>query len=156
PGASLQTNVDDTPVVQGATMVGGGGTLSINPSAIIVPDLGITKDDGVTQVNVGTSTTYTITLTNNGPDPEPAGVVISDPIPAGTTGSTNDANCQVTNNGTGSFTCTTTATLAVNASVTYHLTLAIPSGYAGNSLVNTVTITSTPVTDPNGSNNSAT
>ena len=35
----------------------------------------------------GTSTTYTITLTNDGPSTELAGVVVSDPIPAGTTGS---------------------------------------------------------------------
>ncbi len=50
-------------------------------------DLAITKTDGVASVIAGTSTTYTITVTNNGPSTVPAGVVISDPIPAGTTGS---------------------------------------------------------------------
>ena len=35
PGASLQTNVATTPVVAGATMIGGGGTLQVNPSGVI-------------------------------------------------------------------------------------------------------------------------
>ena len=47
-------------------------------------DLALTKTDGVATVNVGASTTYTITVTNNGPNIEPAGIVISDTIPAGT------------------------------------------------------------------------
>ena len=45
-------------------------------------DLAITKTDGVASVVAGTSTTYAITVTNNGPSTVPAGVVISDPIPA--------------------------------------------------------------------------
>lgn len=35
PGASLQTNVDNTPSISGASMRGGGGTLQINPSGVI-------------------------------------------------------------------------------------------------------------------------
>ena len=35
PGASLQTDVRDVPALAGATMLGGGGSLQINPSAII-------------------------------------------------------------------------------------------------------------------------
>ncbi len=35
PGASLQTYVSATPVVLGATMIGGGGTLSLNPNGVI-------------------------------------------------------------------------------------------------------------------------
>ena len=34
-GASLQTHVEPTPSVSGATMFGGGGTLSINPNGVI-------------------------------------------------------------------------------------------------------------------------
>ena len=34
-GASLQTDVEPTPSVSGATMLGGGGTLQINPSGVI-------------------------------------------------------------------------------------------------------------------------
>ena len=47
-------------------------------------DLAVTKTDGVGSVVAGTSTTYTITATNNGPSQIPAGVVLSDPIPVGT------------------------------------------------------------------------
>ena len=46
-------------------------------------DLAIAKTDGVLVVVAGTSTAYTVTLTNNGPSVEPAGVVVSDPIPPG-------------------------------------------------------------------------
>ena len=42
-------------------------------------------------VVAGTSTTYTITATNSGPSQIPAGVVLSDPIPAGTVGSESRA-----------------------------------------------------------------
>ena len=78
---------------------------TVRPSA----DLSLTKTDGVASVTVGTSTTYTITVTNNGPDIEPAGVVISDTIPAGTVGSESEPDCTIT---AGVFRCTTTATLA--------------------------------------------
>ncbi len=97
----------------------------------------------------GTSTTYTITLTNDGPSTELAGVVVSDPIPAGTTGSTLDPDCAVA---AGTFTCTTSAPIAPFGSVTYHLTLNVPADYGSPTLVNTATITSTPIveTDPVG------
>src|SRR5207253_476215 len=81
-------------------------------------DLSITKDDGVGSVVAATSTTYAITLTNGGPSTEPAGVAITDPIPAGTTGSETEADCTLGAN----FVCTTTVALAPGASVIYHLT----------------------------------
>ena len=95
-------------------------------STTVMPaaDLVITKDDGVVSVVAGTSTTYTITLTNDGPSTELAGVVVSDPIPAGTTGSTLDPDCAVA---AGTFTCTTSAPIAPFGSVTYHLTLNVPA-----------------------------
>ena len=67
-------------------------------------DLSITKTDGVASVIAGTSTTYTIRVTNLGPSTEPAGVVIDDPIPAGTTPSESEADCVIA---AGTFTCTT-------------------------------------------------
>ena len=56
-------------------------------------DLSITKTDGVTTVKPGSSTTFTITVTNNGPSDVPAGVVVTDQIPAGTVASETEANC---------------------------------------------------------------
>src|SRR5205823_1505192 len=110
-------------------------------------DLSITKDDGVGSVVAGTSTTYAITLTNGGPSTEPAGVVITDPIPAGTTGSETEADCTLGAN----FVCTTTVALAPGASVIYHLTLAVAPSYSAGTLANTATI-STSVNDSNTAN----
>ncbi|MBL0021915.1 MAG: DUF11 domain-containing protein [Sphingomonadales bacterium] len=47
-----------------------------------VSDLTISKTDGVTSVNSGDSTTYTITVTNNGPS-SVTGAILSDPVVAG-------------------------------------------------------------------------
>ena len=116
-------------------------------------DLAVTKTDGVGTVTAGTSTTYAITLTNNGPSTVPAGVVLSDPIPADTNGSESEADCAIA---AGAFTCTTSAPIAPGGSRTYHLTLAVPPASLIVTIVNTVSITSTPVTDPDASNDSAT
>ena len=104
-------------------------------------------------MSVGGSTTYTITVTNNGPDVEPAGVVISDTIPVNTVGSEAEADCTIT---AGVFRCTTTTTLAVGASRSYQLTLTLSAGFATATLVNTATITTFPITDPVAGNNTAT
>ena len=67
---------------------------------IVVPtaDLAITKDDGVTSVTAGGSTTYTITVTNNGPD-ELSNATVVDSAPAGMT--FGNWTCTVTNPGSG-------------------------------------------------------
>src|SRR5439155_633789 len=108
-------------------------------------DLSVSKTDGVATVTAGTSTIYTITVTNNGPSTVPAGVVISDPIPAGTSGSESEADCSISG---GTYSCTTTSAIAPGGSVSYQLTLSVPAGYAGASVVNTASITSSPVSDP--------
>ena len=104
-------------------------------------------------MNVGSSTTYTITVTNNGPDIEPAGIIISDTIPAGTNASETEADCTIT---AGVFRCTTVTPLAVGASRSYQLTLALPAAYAAATLVNTATITTFPIPDPVAANNAST
>ncbi len=50
----------------------------------MVADLSITKTDGVTTVVSGSSTTYTLTVTNNGPSPV-TGAILADPAVAGLT-----------------------------------------------------------------------
>ncbi len=76
------TEADPTPA---------NNTANDNNTVRVTGDLALTKTDGVASVTVGASTTYTITVTNNGPDIEPAGVVISDTIPANTVGSEAEA-----------------------------------------------------------------
>ena len=124
-------------------------TTTVSPAA----DLRVAKTDGVASVVAGTSTTYTITLTNDGPSTEPAGVVITDAIPNLTNGSEVDANCSIV---VTTFTCTTPAPLASGASISFQLTLAIPAAYALASVSNTATISSSPIVDPNPANHSAT
>ena len=115
-------------------------------------DLAVTKDDGVATLVAGTSTTYTITATNAGPSQIPAGVVLSDPIPAGTVGSESEPDCSIA---VGTFTCTTSAPIAVGGVVSYQLTLAVSPAYAPVTLVNTASVTSSPAADPNAANDSA-
>jgi uncharacterized repeat protein (TIGR01451 family) len=150
PGTSLTNTatIDSSPVSDPTPGNNSGSdTDTVNKSA----DLSITKSDGVTSVTAGTSTTYTITLTNNGPSTVPAGVVVKDTIPANTTGSTTDGRCVIAS---GVLTCTTTAALTPTSSTTFNLTLAVAADYPGTSLTNTATIDSSPVSDPTPGNNS--
>src|SRR5262249_8967674 len=116
-------------------------------------ELSIAKTDGTIGVTPGTNTTYSITVTNNGPS-NVTGAVVTDVLPAGTTcvSATNGATYDAGTN-TVSF---TTGTLAPTGTTSFQLTLAIGAGLTGN-LSNTATIAPpNAVTDPDGSNNSAT
>ena len=77
----------DTAQVTSATADPVPGNDSDSEGTIVLPavDMVVTKTDGVASIVAGTSTTYTITLTNAGPSTETPGVILSDPIPAGTT-----------------------------------------------------------------------
>ena len=118
-----------------------------------VADVSISKTDTAASVTAGTSTTYTITVTNLGPSTEPTGVVVDDLIPMGTTPSESEADCAIV---AGTFTCTTSVALAPGTSASYQLTLAVPANSVLASLVNTATITSTPISDLNATNDTAT
>ena len=133
--------------------VPGNNDATENTTVTSSADLAIAKTDGVLVVVAGASTTYTITLTNNGPSVEPAGVVVSDPIPAGTIGSESEADCTIA---AGTFTCTTSAPLTVGTSISFQLTLAIAPSYVLPALTNTASITSSPLVDPDASNDAAT
>ena len=159
PCGTIYTNtatVRDRPSqTAGADITGVTVLDSVNTSLTVAcqADLAVTKTDGVASVVAGTSTTYTITVTNNGPASVPAGVVLSDTIPAGTNGSESEADCAIA---AGVFSCTTTAAIASGGSVSYQLTLAIPLGYVPATVANTATISSSPLTDPTPANDSAT
>ena len=92
-------------------------------------------------------------MTNNGPSDVPAGIVVTDQLPVGTTGSETEPNCTLV--GT-TFTCTTTAVLVSGASVVYQLTVAVGAAYILPTLTNTATISVSPAADPNLANNTAT
>ncbi|WP_440409086.1 DUF7507 domain-containing protein [Neorhizobium petrolearium] len=130
-------------------------------TAVSLPaDTQITKTDGSETYAPGTSITYTMVVSNNGP----FGVQnasVNDPLPAGITGAswtcggaTNGGVCG-TASGTGAIN-DVKVNLPAGSSVTFQLTLTVPADFAGD-LVNAATVAnSSAVPDPDTSNNSAT
>ncbi len=133
-------------------------TMTCNATfALKQADLGITKNVSNSTAYVGDTITYTITITNNGPDCA-TGVVMTDTLPSGLTVvgcSTTQGNCSLSgttftcnvgtiNNGTTS----NTATITITANVT------CPFTGTNNTLNNTATVTSTS-NDTDTSNNTA-
>src|SRR5207249_7305069 len=113
-------------------------------------DLSITKTDDRDPVTAGTDLTYTLTVHTAGPS-DAQNVVVSDPVPAGTTfvsadgGGTDTAGTVSWNLGT---------IPAGAADTTLHLVVHVASSRTAE-LSNTATDT-TDTTDPDGTNNSAT
>src|SRR5262249_57334421 len=125
-------------------------------------DLAITKTDGATSVKAGTSTTYTIVVSNNGPN-NVTGASVSDAVPAGVTsdswtlvGSSGGGAISSGSASSGTGALSTKVDLPSGASVTFSFSAHISATATGN-LVNTATVTPpSGVTDTNLNNNSAT
>lgn len=121
-----------------------------------VADLGITVDDGVTKLEKGATTTYTIVATNAGPSAVDDAVV-TDTLPA-TLGSatwtcTGAGGGTCTASGTGSI-ADTGVVLPASGTVTYKLKATNVS--TGKDIVNTATVRSAKATDPKPANDTAT
>lgn len=136
------------------------GAKCLSTPLVFGADLAVTKTDNHNFYIPGSTTTYAIVVSNNGPfGVEEA--VINDALPAGISKATwtcatgaNGGTCGSVS-GTGAISGVT-VDLPPNASVTFTMTLTIPSGYSGN-LVNTITVTPpSTASDPNPANNSAT
>ncbi|WP_415776851.1 Ig-like domain-containing protein, partial [Flavobacterium gelidilacus] len=108
-------------------------------------DIVTVKTDNSATYTPGTNVTYTITVTNNGPD-DATNVVVNDPLPTGITTATWSGNNG--SNGVGALT-NTIPNFVNGTSVIYTLTLTVPANYTGN-LTNIVTVTSD-TSDPNPS-----
>ncbi len=133
---------------------------------ITLPDVFVTKGNGVTAVTVGSSTTYTITVKNKGPGPA-NNISISDVISTKfNAGSVNWSCSVVTGPGTGSCasatgtgSIATTISLAANGQINFIVTGTVSTSASGR-LVNSVTATlSSPAdrdTTSSGSENTAT
>jgi uncharacterized repeat protein (TIGR01451 family) len=97
--------------------------------------------------SVGSTVTYRLTVTNNGPD-DAQGVTLSESVPAGLAFVSATAPCQA------GFDCAL-GTLNAGASRSVDVTFSIPASYAGPSLiVNTASVTAT-TADPAPGNNAA-
>lgn len=132
--------------------VGGSLTASYTPTELdltaVVPaaaDLQIAKS-GPGGVTAGQNIVYTVTVTNNGPDPA-SGVVVSDPTPAGATFVSNSGACNT------AYPCSL-GTLSSGQSITITSTYATSGTFSGN-VTNTASVSSL-TGDPDSSNNSAT
>lgn len=112
-------------------------------------DLSITKTDSPDPVTVGSNLTYTITVTNNGPDAA-TGTVVIDTLPTGVTFVSSSAS-QGSCTGTITVTCSL-GSLANGASATVSIVL---TPTAAGTLSNTASVSSA-VADPNTANNAAT
>jgi uncharacterized repeat protein (TIGR01451 family) len=187
--ATLEAGDTATYTVSGTVAAGASGTLS-NTANVAVPawltdsntanntatetdtinlnaNLGITKTDGVGSINPGSTVTYTIVVSNAGPDAS-TGSIVTDTVPASISGvtwtcgtPTGGATCGAAS-GSGN-TINTTANLPSGSSVRYTVTGTL-SVTATGTLSNTATVI-TPasgVSDPNdlgrtgAGNNSAT
>jgi uncharacterized repeat protein (TIGR01451 family) len=96
---------------------------------------------------VGSTVTYRLTVTNNGPD-DALGVSLAESVPAGLAFVSATAPCQ------GGFACNL-GYLAAGASRSVEVTLAIPAGYSGPSLITNNATVSATTADPVSGNNSA-
>ncbi|WP_295809818.1 hypothetical protein [uncultured Nitratireductor sp.] len=121
-------------------------------------DLAVSKTDSSPTYTPGEDTVYTIVVSNSGPFGV-QGAAINDPLPAGITtanwscAAAGGAECGQAN---GSGGIGTTANLPVGATVTYTMTVSVPSNFTGD-LTNTVTVTNpSDSPDPDTSNNTAT
>jgi uncharacterized repeat protein (TIGR01451 family) len=117
--------------------------------AISSADLAITKSDSPDPVTPGSNLTYTLTVTNNGPNDAPA-VTVTDTLPAGVTlvsatpsaGTCTGLSCDLGN-------------LANGASATINITVTVdPAIACGTTLTNTASVGSS-VSDPNAADNTA-
>lgn len=106
--------------------------------------LAVSKTDGKTNATAGTATSYTISLTHNGPgDVTLVNASVSDTMPAALTGVTwtcggsGGATCGASN---GSGSISTTVTLPLNGVITFTIDGTISAAFSGT-LSNTVTVT---------------
>jgi uncharacterized repeat protein (TIGR01451 family) len=121
-------------------------------------DIAVSKTDGQSQITAGTSTVYTVVVRNLDATETAAGVEVNDPAPAGMgfTGWTCTASAGSScSSASGAGDIFTAVTLAPGGTATFAVTALLDSGFAGSTIRNTVTATSTSIFDPNLANNTA-
>ncbi|QDV69117.1 Calx-beta domain protein [Rosistilla carotiformis] len=155
-GDTVSTNFFGSGLSATITYLGGDGddvVIQVEPPQA---DISITKDDGVTSAVPGRDVlTYTIVVSNAGPNDDPA-VSVTDVIPAALTATyTASASGGASGNtAAGSGDLSELLSLPAGSSVTYTVTASIDPSATGT-LANTATATAS-VVDPDGTNNTAT
>jgi uncharacterized repeat protein (TIGR01451 family) len=159
PDIELQTDANTSLTVL-CVPLNEAGVPAVNSAGQPLVDLGITKNDGVDAVTVGSSTTYTITVSNAGPAAA-LGAPISDIAPANTSGdtwtfvsATGGGSISIGSPSSGTNNLSTKVDLPAGATVTFSFTA---KNVTGSSLANTATVTApSGVSDTNANNNSDT
>jgi len=124
-----------------------------NVAQTCLADLAITKMDSPDPAHVGQNLTYTIVVTNHGPD-KAVGVSVTDQLPKNAGyGSTTTTQGSCTLKPSKTAVVCTVGTMASGGSVT--ITLVVKPTSKGT-ITNTATATLTSPTDPNTTNNTAT
>ena len=170
-------NVDSTTTFAPSVLAASGFTVvpsgsiaqtqvaSVDPTAVnvrLLADLAITKTDGVSSVTSGTSTTYTVRVTNNGPS-SVTGATLKDPAALGLTQTA--AACTAASGNTCTAATAPTPAVLQGAGVTlpalasgafYELTVTATVTAASGNVTNTATIAvPSGVTDSVTTNNTA-
>jgi len=113
-------------------------------------DLAVTKIVDDSAPNEGDTITYTVTLTNNGPDTA-TNAVITDLLPGGVTYSSDTPSQGTYVSGTGLW---TVGSLVNGASATLTITATVDAGTAGQTITNTASVTGVDQADSESGNNS--
>ena len=122
-------------------------------------DLSVTKTHSPNPVLAGNQLTYTLTVTNTGPDAAPA-VTVTDTLPTQAAYLTNDLNPPSGCTATGQVVTCAVGDLASGQTITFHLVTVVDSATAAlasppgpTSITNNATVTSGGATDPDLTNN---
>jgi uncharacterized repeat protein (TIGR01451 family) len=129
---------------------------SVAAQAQLVADLSVTNVDAPDPVGAGNNLTYTITVSNAGPDPA-AATSLSDTLPAGTTfislAPAGGWSCTTpTVGGVGTVSCSL-ASMNVGSAV---FTLTVSVGFSTSGTVSNTAVITSSTSDPAPANNSAT
>ncbi len=156
--ASIVNTATVTPPADITDPVPGNNTATDENPIVRQTDLAITKVSSPNPYVAGSTLTYTVTVTNNGPE-DVAGAAVRDSLPAALSGFTwtcwasGTGSC-LNANGTGDI--DTLVILPSGASATFTITGTVPMGTFGQ-LINTASVTPPSGTsDPLTTNNSAT
>jgi uncharacterized repeat protein (TIGR01451 family) len=152
---SISNTVNGSSDASDPTLANNAATATTTITPPPTADLGITKSTPTANAAPGAAVTYTIVVTNHGPDAATS-VTMNDPLPASLLFQSISApagfSCTTPAIGaTGTINCTGSS-LANGATATFTLTVTSVSGASG-SIANTASVSGTP-TDPSSGNNS--
>ncbi len=134
-----------------------GQTYTYDTAAVVNPvgeraDLAITKGGAPNPVSAGSNLTYTLNVTNNGPNPA-QGATVSDVLPGNVTFVSATAPQGTCTHASGTVSCAL-GTIPNGTTVPVTIVVKVDPAFDGSGLANVATVNAT-TSDPNTANNSA-